>query len=151
MDSLNLRPIEKAKIVYDNDAHDKINRFCAESHIPANHTSYNHILMVKPSHIIRMAVGVGFKRARLRYAYMLLRGKDLRTGEITAGTRTANLTTFKKSLDIVTNLNNWHTFMNLFAGAGYSNKSIVASTNAVVFSYVISFAASVGDHVDALL
>lgn len=143
--------IETLMAVYDNDAHEKINRFCAESHIPANHTSYNHILMVKPSHIIRMAVGVGFKRARLRYAYMLLRGKDLRTGEITAGTRTANLTTFKKSLDIVTNLNNWHTFMNLFAGAGYSNKSIVASTNAVVFSYVISFAASVGDHVDALL
>ena len=31
---------------------------------------------------IRMTVGIGFKRARLRYAYMLLRGKDLRTGEI---------------------------------------------------------------------
>lgn len=84
-----------------------------------------------------MTVGIGFKRARLRYAYMLLRGKDLRTGEITAQTRETNLAIFKKSLDIVTNLNNWHNFLNLFPSAGYINKSMIASTNAVVFSYVL--------------
>ena len=129
--------IETLMAVYDNEVHDKINRFCAESRVPADHTSYNHILTVTPSHIIRMTVGIGFKRARLRYAYMLLRGKDLRTGEITAQTRETNLAIFKKSLDIVTNLNNWHNFLNLFPSAGYVNKSMIASTNAVVFSYVL--------------
>lgn len=129
--------IETLMAVYDNEVHDKINRFCAESRVPADHTSYNHILTVTPSHIIRMTVGIGFKRARLRYAYMLLRGKDLRTGEITVQTRETNLAIFKKSLDIVTNLNNWHNFLNLFPSAGYINKSMIASTNAVVFSYVL--------------
>jgi len=129
--------IETLLAVYDNDVHDKINAFCAESRIPAQGTSYNQILDVDPSHLIRVAVGVGFKRARLRYAYMLLRGKNLKTGEITEETRNTNLAIFKDALELATDLNNWHAFMNLFAGAGYLSGSLVAASNAVVFSYVL--------------
>lgn len=129
--------IETLLAVYDNDVHDKINKFCEESRIPKDGTAYNHILEVDPSHLIRMAVGVGFRRARLRYAYMLLRGKNLKTGDITQEVREENLDIFKKSLDIVTNLNNWHAFMNLMATAGYLKGSMVASSNAIVFSYVL--------------
>lgn len=129
--------IETLIAVYDNAVHDKINKFCAESRIPANGTSFNQILQVDPSHLIRMAVGVGFRRARLRYAYMLLRGKNLKTGEITQDVRQDNLRIFKEALDEVTNLNNWHAFMNIFASAGYLKGNLVASSNAVVFSYVL--------------
>ena len=62
---------------------------------------------------------------------------DLKTGEITQDVREENLRIFKESLDMVTNLNNWHAFMGLFADAEYVNGSIVASTNAVVFCYVL--------------
>ena len=129
--------IETLIAVYDNEVYDKINKFCSESRIPANGTSYNQILQVDPSHLIRVAVGVGFKRARLRYAYMLLRGKNLKTGEITQSVREDNLAIFKDSLDMATNLNNWHAFMNVFVSAGYLKGSLVASSNAVVFSYVL--------------
>lgn len=129
--------IETLIAVYDNAVHDKINKFCADSRIPANGTSFNQILQVDPSHLIRMSVGVGFRRARLRYVYMLLRGKNLKTGEITQNIREENLKILKESLDMVTNLNNWHAFMNLFASAGYLKGSFVASSNAVVFSYVL--------------
>lgn len=129
--------IETLLAVYDNDVHDAINQFCAASRIPADGTPYNQILDVAPSHLIRVAVGTGFKRARLRYAYMLLRGKDLRTGVITPEEREANLTIFKKNLAIATDLNNWHTFLNLFAAAGYLSGSLIASSNAVVFFYVM--------------
>ena len=47
-----------------------------------------------------MAVGVGFKRARLRYAYMLLRGKNLETGKFSDKVRYDNLQIFKDALDI---------------------------------------------------
>ena len=129
--------IETLLAVYDNDVHDKIDKFCAESRIPKDGTSYNFILKAEPSHLIRMAVAVGFRRARLRYAYMLMRGKNLETGVVTKEEMDANLTKFKNALDEVTNLNNWHAFMGLFADAGYVNGSIVASTNAVVFCYVL--------------
>ena len=129
--------IETLLAVYDNDVYEKIDKFCEESRIPKDGTSYNFILKVDPSHLIRMAVAVGFRRARLRYAYMLMRGKNLETGIITKDEMDANLDKFKSALDKVTNLNNWHAFMGLFADAGYVNGSIVASTNAVVFCYVL--------------
>lgn len=129
--------IETLLAVYDNDVHDKINHFCADSRVPEDGTSYNFILKVDPVHLIRMAVGLGFRRARLRYAYMLMRGKDLETGEITPEEMQKNLGIFKDALDKVTHVNNWHTFMNLFSDAGYVNGNIVASSNAVVFCYVL--------------
>lgn len=129
--------IETLLAVFDKNVHDQINDFCERSRLPAQGTSYNQIIKVEPSHLIRMAVGVGFHRARLRYAYMLLRGKDLKTGEVTEETRKNNLQKFGDSLSLVTDLNNWHGFLNLFSEAGYVSGDLVASTNAVAYSYVL--------------
>ena len=129
--------IETLLAVYDNDVHGIINKFCAESRVPANGTSFNQIIDVDTSHIIRIAVGVGFKRARLRYAYLLLRGKDLKTGEISEAIRNSNLQIFKNALNIVTDLNNWHSFLNIMAETGYPKSNLIASSNAVVFCYVL--------------
>lgn len=129
--------IETLLAVFDNSVHDQIDRFCAASRIPADGTAYNHILKVDPSHLIRAAVGYGFRRARLKYAYQLMRGKDLKTGAVTAATRAENLKIFKESLDVVMNLNNWHAYLNLFAQAGYITGDFIAGTNAVVYCYVM--------------
>ena len=123
--------------VYEKDVHDKITKFCQDSRIPKNGTSYNQIMEIDPQHLVRMAVGVGFRRARLRYAYMLLRGKNLETGKYSDETRTQNLTIFKDALEDVMNLNNWHAFLNCVSDAGYVSNKIIASSNAVVFSYVL--------------
>lgn len=129
--------IETLLAVYNNDLHDKIGKFCSESRVAASGTSYNQIIDIQPSHLIRMAVGLGFHRARLKYGYKLLRGKDLETGLVSEETRDKNISIFKSAIDNVTNLNNWHSFLNLFAEAGYLNKSLVASNYVVVFSYVL--------------
>lgn len=129
--------IETLLAVFDNSVHDQIDRFCAASRIPADGTVYNHILKVDPSHLIRAAVGYGFRRARLKYAYQLMRGKDLKTGAVTSATRAENLKIFKESLDVVMNLNNWHAYLNLFAQAGYITGDFIAGTNAVVYCYVM--------------
>ena len=123
--------------VYEKEVHDKITKFCLESRIPKDGTSYNHIMEIDPQHLVRMAVGVGFHRARLKYAYMLLRGKNLETGKYSDETRTQNLTIFKDALEEVMNLNNWHAFLNCVSRAGYVSNKIIASSNAVVFSYVL--------------
>lgn len=123
--------------VYEKDVHDKITKFCQDSRIPKDGTSYNQIMEIDPQHLVRMAVGVGFHRARLRYAYMLLRGKNLETGKYSDETRTQNLSIFKDALEEVMNLNNWHAFLNCVSSAGYVSNKIIASSNAVVFSYVL--------------
>lgn len=129
--------IETLLAVFDNSVHDKINMFCEASRVEKAGTAYNHIIKVDPSHLIRATVGLGFHRSKLRYAYQLLRGKDLKTGVVATTTQDENLKKFKETLDIVTNLNNWHAFLNLFSQAGYITGAFVAATNAVVYCYVM--------------
>ncbi|MBQ9408894.1 MAG: DUF262 domain-containing protein [Clostridia bacterium] len=136
--------------VYENETSDKINEFSEKSRIPANNTSYNNLLAVEPSHLIRMAVGVGFRRARLRYAYMLLRGKNLETGKFSEDERQANLDKFKDALERVMNLNNWHAFINIVGEAGYISEKQIASSNAVVFSYILYLIAKYDYGLDAM-
>lgn len=123
--------------VYANEDRARIDDFCAESHIPASNTSYNNLLTVEPVHLIRMIVGVGFCRARLRYAYMLLRGKDLESGIVTSSLRQQNLELFNAALNRVTDLNNWHAFLNILSQCGYNSSKLIAAQNAIVFSYVL--------------
>lgn len=129
--------IETLLSVYDNNIHKEINDFCRDCRIPKDGTSFNHIIEADPVHLIRAAVGLAFRRARLRYAYMLLRGKDLETQKTSVETQEINLAKFREALSIVTNLNNWHTFMNIMASAGYLRKSLISSENGVVFSYML--------------
>ena len=50
--------------------------WCEASHKPGSGTSYNALLTIKPSHVIRAVVGLGFGRGRLRYARLILNGRD---------------------------------------------------------------------------
>ena len=129
--------IETLIAVYDTAIYDKIHAFCEDSRIPKKGSAYNQIMEVSPQHLIRMAVGLGFRRARMKYAYMLLRGRDLESGETTSETREDNMSKFRNALDVVLDLNNWHAFLNLFAEAGYLRGSEVASTYVVIYGYVL--------------
>lgn len=121
--------------VYEPEMRERIERFCEESHIPAQNTSYNPLIKVSPTHLIRTTVGVGFKRGRLRYAYQILRGRDLKTKETSAQTREENFGKFGKALEHVLDLNNWHAFINTLSEAGYINADQISSSNALFFNY----------------
>ena len=129
--------IETLIAVYDTQIFDKIQAFCHESRVAKDGTAYNHIMEVNPQHLIRIAVGLGFRRARMRYAYMLLRGRDLDTGITSAEIREKHLSIFRTALDTALDLNNWHSFLNLFGEAGYMNRNYVASTYVVIYGYVL--------------
>lgn len=136
--------------VYDKERRDQIDKFCEDSRIPADKTAYNHLIAVDPSHLIRMTIGVGFKRARLKYAYMILRGKDLQTGITSVETRNKNLLSFSKALTKVLDLNNWHGYLNILKEAGYISDSLITSSNAVVFSYVLFLIAKYDYHMESM-
>lgn len=129
--------IETVLSVYDSEAKKLIDDFCEQSRCPVDGTSYNTILPLLPVHLIRMAVGVAFWRARLKFAHKLLRGENMDDHVVTAEEREKNLALFKAALRVVTNVNDWHAFLQCFKDAGYLNHSLVASDNAVVFCYVM--------------
>lgn len=123
--------------VYDAPTRDKIESFCRDSHIPSDESSYNSLITLSPSHIIRMTVGLAFNRAKLKYAYKMMRGRDLKLKETSHTTREQNFDQFRSALDKVTNLNDWHHFIHILNGAGFLNESMVPSNNTVVHSYVL--------------
>lgn len=136
--------------VYEKESRDQIDKFCSDSRVPADKTSFNHLISADPSHIVRMTVGMGFRRARLRYAYMILRGKDLQTGITSEEIRIKNLAVFKEALCKVLDLNNWHGYLNIIKEAGYISDKLIASSNAVVFSYVLYLIAKYDYHMDLM-
>lgn len=121
--------------VYEPEMRERIERFCENSHKPAPKTSYNPLLTIKTSHIVRAAVGLGFRRGRLRYARLILHGRDLETRETSDDIRRANFQTFGDALDKVLNLNDWKAFINNLADAGYTRSDLVSSENAIPLTY----------------
>jgi hypothetical protein len=66
--------------VYWQEGRQKIEDFCRNAKTPKIGTAYNFLFQPSPTHIVRIAMTYGFKRARLRYAYMMLRGRDFEKG-----------------------------------------------------------------------
>ncbi len=77
-------------------------------------------------------------------------GKNLETGKYSAEERQENLAKFKEALLKVMDLNNWHAFLNCIGEAGYISKTQIASSNAVVFSYVLYLIAKYDYKLDAV-
>jgi len=124
--------------VHDEEERRRIEKFCKDATIPvAGGSSYNQLFTPKPSHIIRVVMAYGFKRARLHYAYLLLRGKNMDTGIFELDLRDAKFQELEKRLDEVLNLNNWHEFINCVISAGYLSSSLIAAENALVYTYVM--------------
>lgn len=127
--------------VYEPQTRQRIEDWCEESRRPGIGTSYNALLTVRPSHVIRATVGLGFGRGRLRYARLILNGRNLKTKETSAAQRGENFAKFDAALDKVLDLNDWHAFVNAIGDAGYLNKGMVSSENAIPLSYAISLIA----------
>lgn len=127
--------------VYEPETRQRIEDWCEDSHRPGVGTSYNALLTIKPSHVIRATVGLGFGRGRLRYARLILNGRDLETRETSVAKREENFEKFDAALDKVLDLNDWHAFINALGEAGYVNGGMVSSENTIPLTYAITLIA----------
>lgn len=124
--------------VFWDDGRTELEKFCrgARQPAPAGQPSpFNQIFQPDPDHLLRVDVGVAFRRARLEHVYSLLRGKDLSTGEVSLAQRDNQ---FKKLCDAqgrVLNLTFWADFLNVVRSAGYRSAKTISSVNALVFAY----------------
>lgn len=127
--------------VYEPETRQRIEDWCEDSHKPGVGTSYNALLTIKPSHVIRATVGLGFGRGRLRYARLILNGRDLETRETSVAKREENFEKFDAALDKVLDPNDWHAFINALGEAGYVNGGMVSSENTIPLTYAITLIA----------
>ena len=68
--------------VFWDEGRAELEQFCRETRKPSREkeSPFNYFIEPDPDQLLRVAVGIAFKRARLKYVYSILRGKDLETG-----------------------------------------------------------------------
>ena len=90
-----------------------------------------------PDQLLRVGVGLAFRRGRLRHVYNILRGKDFETGNVTTERRTAQFDELRRAQDEVIDLTNWHEFLKCLTHAGFRSSRMITSKNAILFSYIL--------------
>ena len=95
----------------------------------------NDFLDPSPDQLLRVCIGIAFKRGKLSNVYTLLRGKDLETGKSSSDIRDANFAKLQAAQGKVLNLNNWHEFFKALVWAGYRGKRMITAEAAVLFAY----------------
>lgn len=112
--------------------------FCRAAKVPSTEASpYNHFIEPSPDQLLRVSVGLAHDRAVLKYAYELLRGKDLQTGELTEARRIENFRKLKDAQEEVLNVVNFHEYIKALQEAGFRSGKMITSKNTIVFAYLI--------------
>jgi len=116
-----------------------LERFCRESRKPSKGEAspFNYFIEPSPDQLLRVGVGVAFKRARLKYVYSILRGKDLITEKFSDECREQQFELLKDAQQRTLNMQYWHDFMNCIRQAGFRSGKMISSQNNMLFSYIL--------------
>ncbi len=125
--------------VFWDDGRKQLEEFSRRARQPSTGepTPFNHYIKPDPDQMLRVAIAVSFKRARLQYVYSILRGKDLETGEFSEQRRDEQFGILKKAQAQALDLSSWHDFFHSLRAAGYLGGRMITSTTAVIFSYAL--------------
>lgn len=125
--------------VFWDEGRAELERFCREARKPSKGTAspYNYFIEPSPDQLLRVSVGLAFKRARLKYVYSILRGKDLETEQFSDDRRLDQFDLLKDSQKRVVNLQYWHDFMACIRLAGFRSGGMISSQNNLLFSYLL--------------
>lgn len=98
---------------------------------------FNWYLQPQPDQLLRVAIALAFRRAVLKHAYSLLRGKSLESGEFSAERRDEQFDRLQLAQDHVLNLVHWHEFLQCVERAGFRSSKMVSGSNAVLYTYAL--------------
>jgi hypothetical protein len=112
--------------------------FVRASRIPSKGPSpYNFFIDPEADQLLRVSVGLAFRRARLELVYSLLRGKDMETGELSEERRIQQFELLDKAQQYALDLQNWHDFFKTIVRSGYRRGQHITSKNALLYTYVL--------------
>jgi hypothetical protein len=125
--------------VFWEDGRKELEAFCKASRNPekGKATPYNYFIEPDPDQLLRVAVGIGFRRARLKYAYSLLRGKDLESGKLSKEQREKQFEVLQKAQSKALDLQNWHDFLGIIQKGGFRSSSMINSKGTLIYTYTL--------------
>ena len=125
--------------VFWDEGRADLEEFCRDARKPSLGAAspFNHFIQPDPDYLLRVAICLGFRRARLRHVYSILRGKDLETEEFSDERREQQFAVLKEAQAHVLNLTNWHEFLKVLLRAGFRGKSMISSQVGLINAYVM--------------
>ena len=124
--------------VFWDDGRTQLEEFCKDAKTPSDGkpSSYNHYIKPSPDQLLRVSVGLAFKRARLQFIYSILRGKDLETEQFSDERRVEQFEKLKVAQEKALNLTYWHDFMKCIRSAGFMSGKVISSQANLLYTYV---------------
>jgi hypothetical protein len=98
---------------------------------------YNHFIQPSPDQLLRAAVGLGFRRARLQHVYSILRGKDLDTGHFSDDRRVEQFGILQESQAYALDIQNWHEYLKTLVRAGFRSGAMITSEVGLIYCYAM--------------
>ena len=124
--------------VFWEDGRKELEEFCRSSRVHSPGSSpYNLLFHPDPDQLLRVAIAVGFRRARMSAVYSILRGKAANSEEGAHLSRDEQFDRLKSGQTATLNLNYWHDFLKAVRLAGYRSPKIISSQNNLVFAYAL--------------
>ena len=114
-----------------------LEEFCRLCRLPSKETAspFNYLIDPDPDQMLRVSVGMSFRRARLQYVYSILRGKDLESGEFSSDRRDDQFEKLRQGQAKVLNIQNWHEFIKAIKIAGFAKSDYISSKNNLLYAY----------------
>lgn len=100
-------------------------------------SSFNYFIEPDPDQLLRVSIGTGFRRARLKYAYALLRGKDLETGKLSSEQREKQFAILEQAQKQTLDLQNWHDFLDVIQKGGFRSSAMINSKGTLIYTYTL--------------
>ena len=124
--------------VFWDEGRRDLEEFCRLCRIPSKDSAspFNYLIDPDPDQMLRISVGLAFRRARLQYVYSILRGKDLETGIFSTERRDTQFDVLKDAQVKSLNITNWHEFIKAIKQAGFSRHDYISSKNNLLYAYV---------------
>lgn len=124
--------------IYWDEGRKKLEEFSKDSKNPSDkeNSPYN-LIKAKPTpeNLLRSIVGYSFLRGRLKYAYSILKGRDLKNNVTTEDERNKNFDIFKEGQSKVLNLTNWHDYIKIIQSLGFVDYNLISSKNTFYATY----------------
>lgn len=124
--------------VFWEDGRRDLEEFCRLCRIPSkdNASPFNYLIDPNPDQMLRVSVGLAFRRARLQYVYSILRGKDLDSGDFSIERREKQFENLQIAQSKVLNIVNWHEFIKAIKQAGFARHDYISSDNNLLYAYI---------------
>jgi hypothetical protein len=127
----------------------ELEEFCRLAKAPSKGPGpFNWFIQPLPDQLLRVAVGLGHRRAKLKYAYELLRGRDLETGEMSPEIRESNFEKLHAAQEQVLDLTNFSEYLKAVQDAGFRSGKMITSKNTIVYCYLVFLLGRVDHSID---